>query len=226
MEIIDKRRILISWRPENIARGDTVLTTKEWVSILDQKLRHARNDAAKRSIEVAVRGKPGDRAAEHRDVGSYTDFVAVLSDDYCDACDEEARQDLGTELLDAMKRVQDWTFGSNAGQAGASLGSDTLGLWTTPISKGRFWQAQVGGHAPWSVGPWHHLKDEGESFTIAKTNAVYDEEIARHAAEPIIQHVGCGASCTQWLRGGSVARDAGCQSRPSFIKRVFAAFVR
>lgn len=224
MATIDTRRILISWRPEAIEGGPTVLTTREWVSVLEKKLRKEGHDRAKRRIEVVYLGKAGDSKAEDRDVGSYTDFVAVVSDDYCVTCDEEERQQIGTELLAAAKLVRDTTSSLSTRQHAPLVRSDTLNLWTTPISKGHFRQAQVGGTEPWSLDRWHHLKPEPTAFTRAKTDNTFDSEIAEHAVDPIIEHIGCGENCNRWLRNGEAPNDSG--SKPSLLKRVFGLFGR
>lgn len=193
--IVEPRRILISWRPEKISEPTTLLTTEEWVGRLKLKLKHARVDEKNRPIEVIDRGIPGDSVAADRDVRSYTDFIAVYSDDYCEQCEKEASLGTSNELLNAVKRLHDTLVKKSQTEAAHIMSTNGFNLWVAPINKGRFKNAVIGGQKPWSEIYWHFLKKEGNAFTLKKQNLSYDDELAENIAEPIIKHSECGPAC-------------------------------
>lgn len=89
------RRLLLSWRPQLSTYG---AKSKDWRDVFKQRMRHQCRD----SIEVIDVLEPGMKKVDQRE-GPWTEFMAVVTMDYLDACEAEPDHELLTEVLHELQ---------------------------------------------------------------------------------------------------------------------------
>lgn len=91
---VDTRRLLVSWRPSADPYG---ARTDDWLRLFKQRMRNQCGSFA--LLDVRERGEDRAKARERL----WTDFMAVFTQDYLDACNDEADHELVAEALHRLR---------------------------------------------------------------------------------------------------------------------------
>lgn len=147
------RCLLLSWRPKRSKAGAEANDFRE---VLKQRLRYQC-----RSIEVIDVLEPGTTTAEQREDNKWTEFLAVLTMDYLEACEKEPEHELSLQVLHQLESRQEgkryWVVRLESG-----LDTDL----TIEVNK------RV--HAPWDrdrYPQWHQIPAAGSADDFIRTDA-------------------------------------------------------
>ena len=164
-DLAEPRRLCLSWQPPST---DAAAPLAMWVKRFKQRLLVQRKDKQHRPLELIDMREPTRDKARLRD-GSWTDFVALATIDYCGDCIERGAD---SELADALRLHREcglvmWLLRMETGDPAEWYIGDDRTLLDPQIA--------------WTVLP--DLKQEMPLITVPPT--AVDENMHRHAINPV-----------------------------------------